>query len=219
MSDEGNNKTLDDFFAKKSKGKKKTKSKSKAFTTSQDIADKKQQTKSKAEEKVEAAPKVVSQVEEQWKDFEAPQEADYSGLRIQSLQLTEEKGQDEEGQASENTEEGCGEAQAEKASGPWVASSQGQPQAAAQEEAKVAARPTGRYIPGAFREKYKKERSGVPPDISSQAAFPSLLNTVSDSGKNRGDFETVKRGMKSSGSGMESQSSVNTENRYGSLQS
>ena len=63
MSDEGeSDKTLEDFFAKKSKGKKKAKSKSKAFTTSQDIADKKQQTKSKAEEKVEAAPKVVSQV-------------------------------------------------------------------------------------------------------------------------------------------------------------
>ena len=52
--------------------------------------------------------------------------------------------------------------------------------AAAQEEAKVPAKPTGRYIPGAFREKYKKERSGVPPDISSQAVFPSLLNTVSE---------------------------------------
>lgn len=62
MSDEGGESALDDFFAKKSKSKKKTKSKSKAFTTSQDIADKKQQTKSKAEEKVEAVPKVVTQV-------------------------------------------------------------------------------------------------------------------------------------------------------------
>lgn len=32
----------------------------------------------------------------------------------------------------------------------------------------------GKYVPGAFKEKFKKERSGVPPDISSQAAFPTL---------------------------------------------
>lgn len=61
MSDVEDDKSLEEFFAKKSKGKK-SKSKSKAFTTSKDIADKKQKTKSKTEEKTEAAPKEVSQV-------------------------------------------------------------------------------------------------------------------------------------------------------------
>ena len=37
---------------------------------------------------------------------------------------------------------------------------------------------TEKYIPGAFSQKTRKERSGVPPDITSQAAFPSLSNAA-----------------------------------------
>ena len=60
MSD-GEDKSLEEFFAKKSKGKK-AKSKNKAFTTSKDIADKKNKSKGKTEEKAETVTKEVSQV-------------------------------------------------------------------------------------------------------------------------------------------------------------
>ena len=39
-------------------------------------------------------------------------------------------------------------------------------------------RPMEKYVPGAFSQKTKKERSGVPPDITSQAAFPTLSNAA-----------------------------------------
>ena len=61
MSDT-DDKSLEEFFAKKSKGKK-TKSKAKAFTTTKDITEKQQQTKSTTEEKTEAAPKTGSEVQ------------------------------------------------------------------------------------------------------------------------------------------------------------
>ena len=61
MSDGEDEKSLEEFFAKKTKGKK-SKSKSKAFTTTQDIADKKQKKKGKTEEKTETVAKEVSQV-------------------------------------------------------------------------------------------------------------------------------------------------------------
>lgn len=61
MSDGEEDKTVEEFFAKKSKGKK-SKTKSKAFTTAKDIADKKNKTQGKKEEKTETVPKEVSQV-------------------------------------------------------------------------------------------------------------------------------------------------------------
>ncbi len=61
MSEQEEDKSLEEFFAKKSKSKK-SKSKSKNFTTSKDIADKKQLTQSAVEEQSEVTPKVVSQV-------------------------------------------------------------------------------------------------------------------------------------------------------------
>ena len=61
MSDGEEDKSVEEFFAKKSKGKR-SKSKSKAFTTAKDIADKKSKTKGKKEEKTETAPTEVSQV-------------------------------------------------------------------------------------------------------------------------------------------------------------
>ena len=59
MSEE--EKSLEEFFAKREKGKK-SKTKGKAFTTAKDIADKKQKVKGKAEEKTETTAKEVSQV-------------------------------------------------------------------------------------------------------------------------------------------------------------
>ena len=61
MSETEEGQSLDDFFAKKSKSKK-SKNKGKAFTTSKDIAEKKQKKKDKTEEATETAPKEVSEV-------------------------------------------------------------------------------------------------------------------------------------------------------------
>ena len=61
MSDVEDDKSLEEFFAKKSKGKK-SKVKNKSFTTSKDIAEKKNKTKGKTEEKTETVAKEVSQV-------------------------------------------------------------------------------------------------------------------------------------------------------------
>lgn len=214
MSEQEEDKSLEEFFAKKSKSKK-SKSKSKNFTTSKDIADKKQLTQSAVEEQSEVTPKVVSQVEEQWKDFEAPAEMDYTGLRVQALQIDEEKEREEE-KDEDNYECGEGEEQArgESSSGPWSKSS-AQPSAAPESSEPVVSRPTGRYIPGAFKEKFRRERVGVAPDISSQAAFPSLSSAATD--KNRPDFEMVKRGNKTKDSSLEGHGTVNLENRYDSL--
>ncbi|XP_065052891.1 protein CDV3 homolog [Rhopilema esculentum] len=219
MSETEEGQSLDDFFAKKSKSKK-SKNKSKAFTTSKDIADKKQKKKDKTEEATETAPKEVSEAEEQWKDFDAPQETDYSGLRVQALQINDENEKEEEGTSYENFSDGESESKKEQSSGPWAKSSQtqGSTQTSSSEPENVP-KSAQKYFPGAYKERVKKERFGVPPDISSQAAFPSLSTSATEPSSSRSDFEVVKRGMKSSGTCQESKPMLSTENRYDSLKS
>eukprot|EP00794_Sanderia_malayensis_P003483 gene3483-3981_t len=213
MSEQEEDKSLDDFFAKKSKSKK-SKSKAKNFTTTKDITQKKQKTKRTVEEQTETAPKSVSQVEDQWKDFEAPSEADYTGLKVQALQIDDEKENEEEKENENNEQSGEDQGNKDTSSGVWV-KAQAQQNPTVEVPEPVASKPTGRYIPGAFKEKFRKERVGVAPDISSQAAFPSLSSASTS--KNHSGFENVNRGQKTRDSGLEGHASVNLENRYGTL--
>nr|XP_022335231.1 protein CDV3 homolog [Crassostrea virginica] len=176
--------SLDDFFAKKDKSKKKSKSK----ITPGDILSQqekelgsKKKTKKKNKENestqssgsgAESGSRKIEE-DEEWVDFEQETEKDYSGLRIQNLQINKDKSdQEDEGNENENDDE-CDEngERREGAQGPWNASqgqsAQGQqppppqqqpaPQAAAApapaEESKsdtTPARP-GKYVPPSLR--------------------------------------------------------------------
>jgi len=141
-------------------------------------------------------------------------------LRVQSLQKSDEKEKDEDNEATEETGDDEDDKKREKMGGPWAVSASSQSQAPPAAEVNRTAKPaktTEKYVPGAFSLKTKKERSGVPPDITSQAAFPSLSNAAQSSTQKSGDFEVVKRGTKPIGTAVDSRPTLNTENRYDSL--
>merc|ERR1712226_320079 len=78
MPSDNEDEALGDFFAKKDKGKKSSKKKK----------DKK--VKESGEATVDGV-KETKEVENEWGDFEEPVEKDYSCLKINDLQLVEEK--------------------------------------------------------------------------------------------------------------------------------
>ncbi|OWF42632.1 protein CDV3 homolog [Mizuhopecten yessoensis] len=140
--------SLDDFFAKKDKGKKKNKSK----TTPSDILSKhdnfvpedntgSQTTKSKKKKKDKENAATsnsdstntgnvrLNKEDEEWVDYEDEAEKDYSGLRIQNLQIkNKEEEVEEDDKDNENDEDGeSGEKR--DTSGPWNTSQSGKPRA------------------------------------------------------------------------------------------
>lgn len=135
--------SLDDFFAKKDKSKKKSKSKiTPGDILSQqekELGSKKKKKKNKENESTqssgsgaEGAPK---KEDEEWVDFEQETEKDYTGLRIQNLQINKDKSdQEDEGNDNENDDE-CDEngERREGAQGPWNVS-QGQPSQSQQQQ-------------------------------------------------------------------------------------
>lgn len=128
-------KSLDDFFAKKDKGKKGKKNKAK-FTTTDEIAknltsgeesrktqkkaDKDKKNDDKAGDAMQSAILGTDPAEE-WKE-EDTKEVDYSDLKIQSLQVSEEALKAESEEAEEEELDEFGEpirSKSQVSSGPW----------------------------------------------------------------------------------------------------
>lgn len=233
MADE--DKSLDDFFSKKKAKKGKGKGK---FTTSDAITKQvgtgAQKDKEKTKEQASKKSSTVSQTpskkdEDEWLDFVEPTQTDYSGLRIQSLQISEkdEKEANDANEQDEDGEEGDSSSRKEK-SGPW----QNQQSQTATTEVEVEKpRPTGVYRPPGSSSVYRPPgmrqvfggggRSSRAPEINSEIAFPSLQQ-ASAAPKGREttggrSFETVRHGSR----GMENPAArtprLDLENKYDAL--
>lgn len=186
MADLPPEKSLDDFFAKRDKKKKKTdkgKGKESAAagpTTTTATALKKTRKEKEKSTKNENQDAQIEK-DEEWKEFEQ-KEVDYSGLRLQALQISDEK-EEEEYEKEEFGEDGeIILVSGDKVSGPWNKSGAPPPPPAAApvEDVEVPeAKPAGVYRPpGARLTTTKRTPMQGPPEIFSDAQFPSLLSTA-----------------------------------------
>ncbi|XP_053198700.1 protein CDV3 homolog isoform X1 [Scomber japonicus] len=187
MADLPPEKSLDDFFAKRDKKKKKTdkgKGKESAAagptTTTATVLKKTRKEKEKST-KNENQDAQIEKEDEEWKEFEQ-KEVDYSGLRLQALQISDEK-EEEEYEKEEVGEDGeIILVSGDKVSGPWNKSGAPPPPPAAApvEDVEVPeAKPAGVYRPpGARLTTTKRTPMQGPPEIFSDAQFPSLLSTA-----------------------------------------
>ncbi|XP_038156563.1 protein CDV3 homolog isoform X2 [Cyprinodon tularosa] len=225
MADAQSEKSLDDFFAKRDKKKKKEKVKGKENTAGPTPTAVK-----KAKEKKEKSAKNENQdaqveKDEEWKEFEQ-KEVDYSGLRLQALQISDER--DEEEYEKEEVGED-GEiilVSGDKVSGPWNKSGGAPPPAASpvEEEEAPESKPAGVYRPpGARLTPSRRAQTQGPPEIFSDTQFPSLLSTAKhvETRKDREmekTFEVVKhknRGREESGGA--SMQQLQLDNQYAIL--
>ncbi|KAM9839338.1 protein CDV3 homolog isoform 2-T2 [Aulostomus maculatus] len=181
MADVPNEKSLDDFFAKRDKKKKKEKGKGKETATGPTSAALKKTKKEKEKPAKNENQDAQIEKDEEWKEFEQ-KEVDYSGLRLQALQISDEK-EEEEYEKEEFGEDGeIIQVSGDKVSGPWNKSGSGgpPPPAAPVEEVEVPeAKSAGVYRPpGARLTTTKRSQTQGPPEIFSDAQFPSLLATA-----------------------------------------
>lgn len=192
--------SLDDFFAKKDKSKKKNKSK---FTTSDILAKKDEEPKPQAEKKKKEKTEqkdVNDQKEgnnknqdEEWIDFKQEEETDYTGLRIQTLQISreEEEKEDKEDGEEEVDEDGEVIERKDRSQGPWDAMQATTPAPVAPPpapEPKVEepppAKSTGKYVPPGARASAaasanlaampSRRKPKTAPNITSEWDFPTL---------------------------------------------
>lgn len=244
---DGEEKSLDDFFAKKDKGKKgKSKTKGK-FTTSSSITKQVENSQKTVNEKSKEQKPSTSQTlnsknEDEWVDFSEPKEKDYSGLKVQSFQ-TLDKQDDDGDEKTEREEEGDSEDTSEKkdkTSSVWQTVAQAVPQATPVEEPKeeVKKEPVkGAYVPPSMRRtmaaqpdvkdqswKYGSSRRDPrrPPEIGSEIAFPSLKASADVSTKSEAmssqSFEPVKRGVRASTEqSVNRRRNIDLENKYDAL--
>jgi len=227
---------LDDFFAKKDK-KKKSKTK-----------DKKDEKKIKKKDKVESsvildgedngADTVIEEHPvhdaEQWSDFQEEKETDYSGLKIQNLEIQEAPETGGDSQNEEDGEDGSGQ------QGPWK-----RPQAAPQQpenqeveipvpEPVVAAPASSGYVPPHLRTAAVKvvPRAGAAgrgrrgaPDLKNEENFPSLAAGMSGEVSvqklewAKKGFESVKSGASRSAGQNSEAPKINLGNRFDALSS
>ncbi|XP_014352453.1 protein CDV3 homolog isoform X2 [Latimeria chalumnae] len=190
-------KSLDDFFAKRDKKRKKEKSKSKEQQQQQQQHQQpppppsggssaagalKKNKKEKEKEKAVGESGADTQPEkedEEWKEFEQ-KEVDYSGLRIQSLQISGEKEEEENEKKEEKGEDGedSSSGGGDRSVGPWNKSAPAPAPTDIVTEP-VESKPSGVYRPPAAR--MSGVRRGTPqgpPEIFSDAQFPSLQSTA-----------------------------------------
>ncbi|KAJ8276999.1 hypothetical protein GJAV_G00070280 [Gymnothorax javanicus] len=221
----GAEKSLDDFFAKRDKKKKKGKGKEQTAPLGSGITkktkkEKEKPTKNENQDSVTQAEKE----DEEWKDFEQ-KEVDYSGLRLQALQISDEKEEDE------NEREEFGEdgedilVSGDRVSGPWNKSSSGSvvPEPAEPEEVPEP-KSAGVYRPpGARLSSSKRGPSQGPPEINSDTQFPSLLASAKHTETRRDremekTFEVVKHRnrMREEGGGASAQE-LQLDNQYAIL--
>ncbi|XP_023775121.1 protein CDV3 homolog isoform X4 [Cyanistes caeruleus] len=125
------------------------------------------------------------QEEDDWKEFEQKEEIDYSGLRVQSMQISEKEDDESEkreepGDSWEETGGGGGGG-VDRSSGPWNKSA---PAPAPVVEPIVTETPEpvqtgGVYRPPGAREGGRPRRAQQgPPEIYSDTQFPSLQSTA-----------------------------------------
>lgn len=206
--------SLDSFFAKKDKSKKpKKKKKTKSNETT--------------ETQSESATKSQRQVDE-WNDFQEEKEKDYSSLKMQDLQICDDGLREE---VEEEVDGGGDEVDREKPSNEnqiWKKQSNSTTTAPAK-PAPVELPGTenvvgGKYVPPSMKRAamagpVSRRRIGQPPDIGSQAAFPTLGAASQDNTVPR-DFEMVKRGTRSTEARVDdNRPRLNLDNRFDGLRS
>lgn len=175
-------KSLDDFFAKRDKKKKKEKGKGKETNTAAPTSMALKKTKKEKEKstKNDNQDAQIEKEDEEWKEFEL-KEVDYSGLRLQALQITDEK-EEEEFEKEEVGEDGeMIMVSGDKVSGPWNKSSAAPaaPAAPVDDVEVPEAKPAGVYRPpGARLTTAKRTTNQGPPEIYSDTQFPSLMATA-----------------------------------------
>lgn len=127
------------------------------------------------------AGKAITKDENEWKEFEQ-REVDYSGLRVQAMQISEKEDDDNEKREDpgDNWEEGGGGSGAEKSSGPWnkTAPVQAPPAPVTVTETPEPAMPSGVYRPPGARLTTTRKTPQGPPEIYSDTQFPSLQSTA-----------------------------------------
>ncbi|KAG9476073.1 hypothetical protein GDO78_002903 [Eleutherodactylus coqui] len=136
--------------------------------------------------------------DDEWKEFEQ-KEVDYSGLRLQSLQISNEK-EDDENERKEDQGldwEESGGYGSDKTVGPWNKAAPAQAPISVVTEAPEPAQPSGVYRPPAARMSAPQRRPQGPPEIFSDTQFPSLQATAKHIESRRDKemektFETVK---------------------------
>jgi len=186
--------SLDDFFAKKDKSKKKSKSK---YATVDGILSSKEEEPKKTTEKKKKEPKEKPQQQgdgtgetrvedEEWKDFEQEAETDYSGLRIQTLQIGKEEENEEKEEEEEVDEDGEVIERKDTSAGPWAAMQASKPAPPPPEPVKQvveepAPKPSGKYVPpgaraAAMAPQPLVQRRGkkTAPNLTSEEDFPTL---------------------------------------------
>ncbi|XP_033494373.1 protein CDV3 homolog isoform X2 [Epinephelus lanceolatus] len=225
MADLPPEKSLDDFFAKRDKKKKKEKGKGKDTAAGPTSAVVKKTKKEKEKSAKNENQDTQIEKDEEWKDFEQ-KEVDYSGLRLQALQISDEK-EEEEYEKEEVGEDGeIILVSGDKMSGPWNKSGAAPAPAAApvQEVEEPESKPAGVYRPpGARLSNARRAPTQGPPEIFSDAQFPSLLSTAkhTETRKDREmekTFEVVKhrnRGREESGGA--SMQHLQLDNQYAIL--
>ncbi|XP_040404410.1 protein CDV3 homolog isoform X7 [Cygnus olor] len=123
----------------------------------------------------------MGEEEDDWKEFEQKEEIDYSGLRVQSMQISEKEEDESEKreEPGDNWEETSGGV--DRSSGPWNKSA---PAPAPVVETIVTEPPEpvqtgGVYRPPGAREGGRPRRAQQgPPEIYSDTQFPSLQSTA-----------------------------------------
>ncbi|KAF8796733.1 Protein CDV3 like protein [Argiope bruennichi] len=242
--------TLDDFFAKKDKSKK---GRSKArYTTTETIAKKLEEGGKKPDihmkkDTKEKNPNITSnqsiiipsisneQEDDEWKNIEE-KEADYSGLRIQALSISEKEKEEEQLKEQMLSEQnGESQRQSDGHSGPWKVMQQhvieNEEQEPPEEPQMIKEEPTpkpsGTYRPPAMRNasastptSSSRRHPKNAPQITSEVHFPSLSSAVDNKFKlseSDRSFQSVKHGVRSKG---ESQKELrlDLENKFSALQ-
>ncbi|XP_030300080.1 protein CDV3 homolog isoform X3 [Calypte anna] len=188
--------SLDDFFAKRDKKKRKEKSNRGAASSASNAASNatgaaasaaggtrpSDGSGSGAAASNAGSAKTATKEEDDWKEFEQKEEIDYSGLRVQSMQISEKEDEEsekrEEPEPGDNWEETGGTV--DRSSGPWNKSA---PAPAPVIEPTVTEAPepvqTGVYRPPGAREGGRPRRAQQgPPEIYSDTQFPSLQSTA-----------------------------------------
>lgn len=183
--------SLDDFFAKRDKKKKKEKVKGKdgvlapadgasSALASSNVVLKKGRKEREKSSKNEFQDIQQEKEDEEWKEFEQ-KETDYTGLRIQSLQLVNEK-EEEENEKKEEQSESWDETLSygsDRSAGPWNKPTSAGPPAPPAPVEVPESKPSGVYRPpGARLTPARKGPPQGPPEIFSDAQFPSLQATA-----------------------------------------
>ncbi|KAK6634692.1 hypothetical protein RUM43_012094 [Polyplax serrata] len=237
---------LDDFFAKKDRKK----SKGKKFTTTEDIAKKMEETGRKIEkplkEKMTSLPGPFgpdgddimgnNEEDEEWKEFKEEEKKDYTGLKIQNLNLqdlddSDKNDRDLDGDADDSDQHYSNSSK----KSPWkvVDNVDRKVQQAASEKKEKSPVPvTKSYVlPQLRNQAQNRDRfnaGGKPeaPDITNQKYFPTLSAATNESSttwtkrKQEAGFEEVRnsRAHPSRGDPTRVPQVLRIGNRYGALE-